>query len=112
MLETTAILGLMCMVTGVLVAVLCYPLLLGKIKLNHWYGFRFAKSYESEEAWYVVNRYGARQMIAWCAPLAAFGAVILTWPPAPGSMMFWIAVVAPMVLLVPCYTTWRWARRL
>jgi hypothetical protein len=28
------------------------PLLLGKIKMNYFYGFRIRKAFESEENWY------------------------------------------------------------
>ena len=47
-------------VSGFLVITVCIPLLNKKIGMNRWYGFRFRKSFESNEHWYEINRYGAR----------------------------------------------------
>ena len=47
---------------GVLFLVIAFPLLRGKIKRNSWYGFRFKKSFASEELWLKINRFGARKL--------------------------------------------------
>ncbi|BCM90793.1 hypothetical protein IAD21_02655 [Abditibacteriota bacterium] len=58
---------------GLLLIGLNIPLLQGKIKRNPYYGVRIRKSFESEENWLKINRYGAKQMIVWSAVMVALG---------------------------------------
>jgi formate hydrogenlyase subunit 3/multisubunit Na+/H+ antiporter MnhD subunit len=46
-----------------LIAILCVPLLLGKVAPNGYYGFRTAKTMSSHEIWYVANRFAAINLI-------------------------------------------------
>jgi uncharacterized membrane protein len=46
-----------------LIAILCVPLLLGKVAPNGYYGFRTAKTMSSPEIWYVANRFAAINLI-------------------------------------------------
>jgi hypothetical protein len=57
-------LGLSNVFVGALIIAVCIPLLKNKIRMNRWYGMRFRKSFESDENWYKINRYGAKRMIA------------------------------------------------
>jgi len=43
---------------GLLAGGLAIPLIKEKVKMNHLYGVRFAKSFESEENWYRKNKKG------------------------------------------------------
>jgi hypothetical protein len=56
------------------------PLVLGKIPMNSSYGFRFAKSFESDDLWFRINRYGGRQLILWSIPIALLGLAALLFP--------------------------------
>ena len=48
--------------SGLLLAGLSIPLILGKIPPNGLYGFRVRKTMEHPEIWYPVNRYGGKWM--------------------------------------------------
>ena len=65
---------------GILFILVSIPLVKGIIPMNHFYGFRFAKSFSSEENWYKINRYGARQLIFWSSILVIIGLLYLVFP--------------------------------
>lgn len=46
--------------SALLFMVLAQPLIQGKVKPNDWYGVRIPAAFESEEAWFDINRYGGR----------------------------------------------------
>lgn len=45
------------------------PLKKGLVKRNWLYGFRIKKSFESDELWYKINKYGGERMIFWSIPI-------------------------------------------
>ncbi len=47
------------------------PLIQKRVKMNHWYGVRIPASFASEEAWFDINRYGGRLLLAWGLVIAA-----------------------------------------
>ena len=51
-------------IQGIIMIVICIPLLNNSIKPNAFYGFRTPKAYSSPEIWYKTNRYGAEEVIA------------------------------------------------
>jgi hypothetical protein len=67
------IIGSLCMILGI-------PLLRGQIRRNPNYGARFRESFESDEAWFAINRFAGRQAIIWSLPLFAIGTVSLFLP--------------------------------
>ncbi len=93
-----------------LVALVCIPLLLGRIKMNGIYGFRFRQSFASEDHWFRINAYGARVMLLWCGVLAAVGVGLLLFP-VP-HRLFRIAANLPIILLIPAWQSYRFARSL
>ena len=54
---------------GLLMILLSITLKNGSIKMNHWYGFRISKSFESDELGYKINEYGAKRFMMWSIPL-------------------------------------------
>ncbi len=48
--------------TGLLLAALSIPLILGKIGPNPWYGFRVKKTLNDPAVWYPVNTYAGRRL--------------------------------------------------
>jgi len=107
------VLGLTWILLGLFMIGISIPLLKGKIKMNHWYGFRFMKSFESTENWYKINRYGAQRMILWSAVLMVLGIVILFLPPIRRNPIAIIAVLhAPLILLIAAVESWLYARKL
>jgi len=49
------------------------PLVKHKIKMNHLYGVRIKKAFESEDNWYKINAYGGKQLITWSIPMIPVG---------------------------------------
>jgi hypothetical protein len=50
-------------VSGLFLAALCVPLILGRIPPNGLYGFRVRKTMEHPEIWYPVNKYGGERLL-------------------------------------------------
>jgi uncharacterized membrane protein len=107
------VLGILLLGTGILVGGLSLPLLLGKVRMNGWYGVRIPKSFESEANWYALNRYGAVQMLWYAGVLVVLGGVVIYVPPRVGSVWFFCALAAPALLTIPMLVMLlRYARRL
>ena len=85
------------------------PLVLGKIPMNSACGFRFAKSFESDDLWFEINRYGGRQLIIWSIPIALLGLATLFLPFLAAGPVYFLLVTcaAPLVFIiaaaVACY---------
>ena len=94
-----------CALIGIL---LSRPLVRGKVSMNHFYGVRFKRSFESDEIWYEINRYGGQRMILWSYPILGLGLVALVTPPA----LTLILAFAPMLYLIPCIESYRHLRSL
>jgi len=59
---------------AILVIALAIPLIRRKVKMNRWYGVRIPAAFASEAAWFDLNHYGGRLLLAWgLAMLAAAG---------------------------------------
>lgn len=95
-------------VIGCVVIALCIPLRKNKIRMNCWYGMRFRKSFESDEYWYKINRYGASRMIRWSAVLVVIGLVTFFMPAVPGE----VHRFAPLILIIPVVETWIYTKRM
>ena len=50
-------------VSGIVLAVVSVPLILGWLPPNGLYGFRVRKTMEHPEIWYPVNRYGGQRLL-------------------------------------------------
>lgn len=61
--------------TGLLYIALAVPLVRRKVKPNHFYGFRTEQAFSSDDVWYAINEYSARQMLR-------VGAVLIAAVPA------------------------------
>ena len=98
-------------VGGVLLA-LALPLAKGKVKMNHFYGVRFKKSFESEEHWYEINRYGGQLLVYWSIAIMGIGLVCFVVPIAVGGVLFWVFSLAPLLVIIPAVQSYRYAQRL
>jgi SdpI/YhfL family protein len=113
MTDDGGVLGFLHIGVGVLAIGLSIPLLLGKVRMNRWYGARLHAAFASEAHWYRINRYGAVQMITYGVALGLLGVVVLLNPPRPGSLWFVMAAAAPGVLVIPMLVMLlRYAKRL
>ena len=59
-----SILIFMFLFSGILLAALAIPLIMGKIPPNGLYGFRVKKTMENPEIWYPVNAYAGKWLLA------------------------------------------------
>jgi len=111
---TNIIVGLSCIGCAAVYVGLAIPLLHDRIKPNMMYGMRIAKALESDDNWYAVNRYGARQFVLWAVPLALFGVVCFFLPPMNENVPLAIGagLVPVWALIPPVVATLRYARTL
>lgn len=88
---------------------LAVPLVRRRVKMNGYYGVRFARSFESDELWYRINEYGGRRLLLWSIPILALGLVALFV-----SSEAWLVTLAfaPMLYIIPCIESYVFARRL
>lgn len=106
------ILGFLSIGYGFLFMGISIPLLRGSFPRNSLYGFRFRQSFESEEAWQRINRYGARRMILWSLVILVLGLGTFFLPLGESVILIVIvAVVPPMVILIPVIEAYRYAQR-
>ena len=97
---------------AVLVGALAVPLIQRRIKMNHLYGVRFRKSFESDELWYELNEYGGRQLLTWSIILGLIGFASLFLPLQESETLAILLACAPVILGIPCYTTYRYSKTL
>jgi len=109
---TNIIFGLMHILTAFILIGISIPLVKGEISMNKFYGIRFKKSYDSDENWYKINKYGGQQLIKWCIPLALFGAISFFLPLEKSPILFLISLCAPLIIVVPVITSYLYSRKL
>ena len=110
--KTAMILGISNICMAVAFILLSIPLLKRQLPMNRWYGARFRKSFESEENWYRINAYSAKQLIIWSIPILIIGLAtpFLRLEENPG--LFNAIAFSPLLVCVPCLLSYRYARKL
>ncbi len=104
--------GIMHTFTALLLIGISIPLVKGDVSMNKIYGIRFKKSYESDENWYKINRYGGRQLIIWSIPLGLYGITSFFLPISGSPLLYLISMIAPFIILVPVVTSYLYVRKL
>lgn len=112
MTSLSLILGASHILIALVITLLSIPLIRGEMPMNSFYGVRFKKSYESNENWYRINRYGGKQLLIWSAVLAFMGIVTIFLPIEKDSILFLPSLLAPLIILVPAVTSYLYARKL
>ena len=98
--------------TGLLCLALSIPLIRGQVGRNRLYGVRFPASFQSDEAWLAINRFGGRRLAAWSFALIAVGVASFFLPLQSHTGLTLTLGFAPLVfVLAPVVETWRFARR-
>jgi hypothetical protein len=90
---------------------LSIPLVRGGVRRNGIYGVRFPQSFQLDEAWLAINRFGGQRMITWAFPLIAVGVIslFLHLQSHPGLTLF--LGFGPLVfILIPVLQAWAYAR--
>jgi len=72
-MELIHTLGLAYMCVACVFIAISVPLVLRKIPMNNFYGFRIGKAFESDEMWYKINAFGGKQFIFWSVILLLIG---------------------------------------
>jgi uncharacterized membrane protein len=113
MININVISGLSNILAGLLIIAVCVPLLKGKIQMNRWYGIRMKKSFESEENWYKINRYGAQRMILWSLVIVTIGiAELVIRPSGKGYLWYAISSTPILLIIIPAIESWLYAKKL
>jgi hypothetical protein len=102
--------------SGIILIFLSLPLYKKQIKMNKAYGFRLSKAFQSDENWFNINAYGAKQMIIWSTIMILIGIAILfiPIPEKPNIFLALILSVGPLILgvLVVAIKTIIYAKKL
>ena len=72
--------GIINIASALMIIGISIPLVKHKIKMNHLYGIRIKKSFESEDSWYKINEYGGKQLIIWSIPMIFVGFICFFVP--------------------------------
>lgn len=98
---------------GLLMIGLGLPLAKERVKPNILYGFRLKRAFESEEAWYAINRVGGSAMVRWGIAVCVVALSILALPLDGNDALIVVAAIAPALFVVPpCWIGWRYAKGL
>jgi hypothetical protein len=97
---------------GLLTTALCIPLVRGRVGRNPFYGIRFPQSFQSDEAWFAINRFGGKRMIIWSIPMIVIGIVSFFLPLQSRTLLTLTLGFAPLIfILIPAIEIWQFARR-
>lgn len=104
--------GVTFFLTGLVIIGISIPLIFRRIPMNHFYGVRLPRAFESDANWYAINTYGGRILVAAGGAICLLG--IGTWLISPSSSTTITALsVAPVVImLLTLWPVMRFARRL
>lgn len=96
------LIGLCDIGAGILFILISVPLVLNKIPMNSFYGFRIPKAFRSEADWYAINEYGGRALGRWSLGLIVSGVLKLSIPiqGTKNDFVALIIVLGPIMLFV------------
>jgi uncharacterized membrane protein len=104
--------GVSCITIGIITIALAVPLVRGRVGRNGFYGVRFPQSFQSDEAWFAINRFGGRRLILWSIPMIGLGVAAFFISLQPRPILAMALTAASLVLiLIPVIESWRFARR-
>lgn len=106
------VIGISHIFSNLLIIAVSIPLIYEMVPMNRLYGFRFKKSYESEENWYRVNKYGGKQLLLWGIALLLLGTITLFLPLKTGGGFVKVVLFSPLLLLIPVFQAYRYARKI
>ena len=94
-----------------IVSALAIPMVRGQVAPNRWYGIRIKKAFESDEAWYAINRYGGKILLR-LSLLVALAGLCGLLPPINRSEGAQVLLgLAPLIYLVGLIPILRFANR-
>ena len=108
--------GIVYILCGLAFIFVSIPLVQRKIPMNRRYGFRFTKSFASDDNWYRINAYGGRQLIRWSVVLIITGVatLLIRVPGISDGAPRLLLTLLPILLCtaIPIALTLRYASRL
>ncbi len=101
-MKLNIVFGLMNIITALLFIGMSLPLVNHKIKMNHFYGVRIKKSFESDDNWYRIKSYGGKQLIIWSILmiLSGFACFIIPISDTNRNLLSFVLGIVPMTLCV------------
>src|SRR5436305_318054 len=94
--------GVAWIAVGLLTIGMAIPLLQGKVGPNAQFGIRFRECFQSNEAWFAINRYGAKRMIIAAVPMIVSGVATLFIPLQTRPSWALLLGLAPLAfILIP-----------
>jgi uncharacterized membrane protein len=90
---------------GFITALICWPLIKGKIGPNRFYGVRTPLAFSSEENWYKVNRYGGLLLFRASLFMVVLGVIGLVIP--TNFLVVYVPLAGTLVLVAFASTTIR-----
>ena len=111
-MSSHAWLGLTLAGAAVLVILISIPLWRGRVKMNHIYGMRVPKAFQSDELWLDINRYGGKWFVIWSLPLLAIGVLCMIIPFSEGGPIPIVVGMTPVLYLIPAIQTYLYSRKL
>jgi len=60
-------------IVGLILALCATPLIMNKIRPNHFYGIRIAKAFRSKELWYQINHTGGKILAVYGIIMSVMG---------------------------------------
>jgi hypothetical protein len=99
--------------SGLVLAAVCVPLILGKIPPNGLYGFRVRKTMENPEIWYPVNKYGGQRLLV-ASLLEVLAAIGFYFVPGLGIDVYSYTVLIVWVVMftIALVSSFRFMNRL
>ena len=100
-------------VCGLVCLGLSFPLIARRIGRNPLYGVRFREAFQSDEAWFAINRFGGQRLALWSLAQIACGIGACFAPLQGNDGLTLLVGIAPlMFIFIPMLETWRFAKRL
>lgn len=109
--KTNLTLGIINIACAFIVSVVSIPLIKEKVKMNHFYGVKFAKSYESEELWYKINKKGGQLLLLWSVVILFIGISCFIIPKIERPLL-WLFGYAPVLYIIPAIQVYAYSKKL
>lgn len=108
----TTIIGILTFGSGLLLSLLCVPLIYRKVPMNGFYGIRIPASFRSEQQWYEINAYGGGCLAAWSGLIMVAGmAGFFVRPDYQETYLMVNAAVAVLAVAIATFQTIWWSRK-
>jgi hypothetical protein len=108
---TGAVLGIVWLFTGVVLSALAIPLITGRVAMNHWYGVRVKRSFESNELWYKINRHGGIRLLAGGGIISFLGSVALFLDLGNNPALLVLFALIPLAVVIAAAADCVWYAR-